>query len=66
MSCADDSAIFMIDLVSYRQELIWKGSYELKKVMFLDDHSCLVTTDNIGNIYFIGVLDSKFRSKVLL
>lgn len=25
VSCADDNAIFIIDLVSYRQELVWKG-----------------------------------------
>ncbi|CAD8108111.1 unnamed protein product [Paramecium primaurelia] len=66
VSCADDGAIFIIDLVSYRQELVWKCQYELKKVMFLESHNCIVSVDSIGNVYFIGVLESKFKSKLLL
>lgn len=29
--------------------------------MFLDPHDCLVACDSFGNLYFIGVLQSKFK-----
>lgn len=56
----------MIDLVSYRQELLWKANYELKKIMFLGNNNCIVTSDSIGNVYFIGCLESKFKHKLIL
>lgn len=66
ISCADDCSIYMIDLVSYRQELLWKANYELKKIMFLGNNNCIVTSDSIGNVYFIGCLESKFKHKLIL
>lgn len=74
-SGSDDGTIFLTNLLSYRQELLFKHQVEIKKVyliniypqvLFLDPFDCLVATDSFGTVFFIGVGLSKFKQKVLL
>jgi ferredoxin-fold anticodon binding domain-containing protein len=38
----------------------------IAKVIFLDPHFCIVACDSFGILYFIGILKSKFKQKVVL
>jgi WD40 repeat protein len=66
VSGSDDGTIFLTNLLSYRQELLFKHQVEIKKVMFLEPYDCLVATDSFGTVFFIGVGQSKFKQKVVL
>ena len=65
-SGSDDGAIFLTNLLSYRQELLFKHQVEIKKVLFLDPYDCLVATDSFGVVFFIAIGQSKFKQKVIL
>jgi DNA gyrase/topoisomerase IV subunit A len=45
---------------------VTKSRLLFEKVIFLDPHDCLVACDSFGILYFIGVLQSKFKQKVML
>lgn len=53
--------------MSYRQEILPKGSqHEIKKLVFLGEHNCLVACDSEGKVLFYSVGDnSRFRNKLL-
>ena len=38
----------------------------MKKIKYLDPHDCLFVSDSIGKVYFVGVLQSKFKNKIML
>jgi len=48
-TCSDDGSVIITNLISYRQEVLHKNNLhkeEIKKVLFLDPHNCLLIIDS--------------------
>jgi WD40 repeat protein len=67
MSASDDGNIILTNLVSYRQEILPRSSeHEIKKLVCLADHNCLVACDSWGKVIFYSIGEnSRFRNKLL-
>jgi hypothetical protein len=67
MSASDDGNIIMTNLVSYRQEILPRSSeHEIKKLVGLGEHNCLVACDSWGRIIFYSIGENnRFRNKLL-
>ena len=62
-SCSDDSSIIITNLSSYRIEAQPRNTDGVfKRVLFMDNHQCLIATDTEGMVYFFSYsLDRKFE-----
>ncbi len=63
-SCSDDHTVVITNLITYRQEGQLKHDFEVKKVLFLSPHDVLLSTDNVGTLYFWCVYPSIQKNKL--
>lgn len=55
----------LTNLGSYRSDILFNHSCEIKHILFLDHYDCLVAADSIGNIMFFAVGFTKLKNKLL-
>jgi WD40 repeat protein len=54
-SCADNGSLILTNLNTSRQDFLCNHECELKKLMFLDPHKCLVACDARGSVLFFTI-----------
>lgn len=65
-SCGDDGQIVLTNLGSYRSDILFNHSCEIKHILFLDHYDCLVAADSIGVIMLFAVGFTRLKNKLLL
>jgi WD40 repeat protein len=64
-SCSDDGQIVLTNLSSYRSDILFNHSIEIKHILFLNHYDCLVAADSTGMIMFFAVGFTKLKNKKL-